>query len=86
MRFSFTSIFLGNYDRSVDVYAFGILFWYLCADTTCLPKNYQACPSKDLLWKAVKKGTLLILCKQSIVYLFRYSGYGKAPQETIVFL
>lgn len=49
-------IFSGNYDSSVDVYAFGILFWYLCADTNKLPKKYQACPSKDHLWKAVKRG------------------------------
>ena len=46
----------GNYDRSVDVYAFGILFWYLCADTVALPLHYQACSSKDLLWKSVRKG------------------------------
>ena len=24
-------LFSGRYDQSVDVYAFGILFWYICA-------------------------------------------------------
>ncbi|XP_076804120.1 dual serine/threonine and tyrosine protein kinase-like [Clavelina lepadiformis] len=50
-------LFTGQYDNSVDVYAFGILFWHLCAGTTRLPKKYGLCSSKDHLWNAVKKGT-----------------------------
>nr|CAB3262964.1 uncharacterized protein LOC100185876 [Phallusia mammillata] len=50
-------LFSGQYDNSVDVYAFGILFWHLCAASVRLPKNYRNCISKDHLWTAVRKGT-----------------------------
>ncbi|KAF5286782.1 hypothetical protein FQR65_LT12452 [Abscondita terminalis] len=40
----------GHYDSSVDVYAFGILFWYICANqvrlpiaTGCLPIFSKSC-------------------------------------------
>lgn len=46
----------GKYDNSVDVYAFGILFWYLCAGSVKLPEAFEKCSSKDQLWNNVKKG------------------------------
>ncbi|XP_063719278.1 dual serine/threonine and tyrosine protein kinase-like isoform X2 [Symsagittifera roscoffensis] len=46
----------GSYDHSVDVYAFGILFWYAAAGTVRLPRNFENCPSKESLWSAVQKG------------------------------
>lgn len=53
----FQTIFLtGKYDNSVDVYAFGILFWYLCAGSVKLPEAFEKCSSKDQLWNNVKKG------------------------------
>jgi len=46
----------GKYDNSVDVYAFGILFWYLCTGSIKLPEAFEKCSSKDQLWNNVKKG------------------------------
>lgn len=46
----------GKYDNSVDVYAFGILFWYLCSGSIKLPEAFEKCSSKDQLWTNVKKG------------------------------
>lgn len=48
--------FTGKYDNSVDVYAFGILFWYLCTGSVKLPEAFEKCSSKDQLWNNVKKG------------------------------
>ena len=49
-------MFVGQYDTSLDVYAFGILFWYLCSNSNRLPTNYDACRNKEMLWKQVKDG------------------------------
>ena len=49
-------LFTGRYDHSVDVYAFGILFWYICAGNVRLPGSYEQCSSKDQLWSSVRKG------------------------------
>ncbi|KAL4658541.1 dual serine/threonine and tyrosine protein kinase [Arapaima gigas] len=49
-------LFTGKYDNSVDVYAFGILFWYLCTGSIKLPEAFEKCASKDQLWNNVKKG------------------------------
>ncbi|XP_069798099.1 dual serine/threonine and tyrosine protein kinase [Narcine bancroftii] len=49
-------LFSGKYDNSVDVYAFGILFWYLCTGTIKLPEAFEKCSSKDQLWTNVKRG------------------------------
>ena len=45
-----------KYDHTVDVYAFGILFWYICSNAVKLPRNFDDCSSKDTLWSAVKNG------------------------------
>lgn len=49
-------LFSGCYDNSVDVYAFGILFWHICAGSTKLPKNYRTCTTRDHLWNDVRRG------------------------------
>lgn len=49
-------LFSGRYDNSVDVYAFGILFWYICADHVRIPYIYEQCQSREQLWNSVKKG------------------------------
>lgn len=49
-------LFGGSYDNSVDIYAFGILFWYICANDTKLPGAFDACQNKEQLWTAVRKG------------------------------
>uniref|UniRef100_A0A8D2NLP7 Dual serine/threonine and tyrosine protein kinase n=1 Tax=Zosterops lateralis melanops TaxID=1220523 RepID=A0A8D2NLP7_ZOSLA len=49
-------LFTGKYDNSVDVYAFGILFWYLCSGHVKLPEAFEKCASKDHLWNNVRRG------------------------------
>lgn len=51
-------LFTGRYDCSVDVYAFGVLFWYVCAGNVKLPGAFEQCANKDQLWQNVKKGKL----------------------------
>ncbi|KTG32898.1 hypothetical protein cypCar_00043521, partial [Cyprinus carpio] len=42
-------LFTGKYDNSVDVYAFGILFWYLCSGFVSNSQKHlwRNCSSKD---------------------------------------
>lgn len=53
----------GHYDASVDVYAFGILFWYICAGHVKLPCVFEHFQNKEQLWNSVRKGIL----KQNLV-------------------
>jgi receptor-interacting serine/threonine-protein kinase 5 len=46
----------GRYDSSVDVYAFGILFWYICAGQVRLPNHFDQFQNKEQLWNSVRKG------------------------------
>nr|XP_032524735.1 dual serine/threonine and tyrosine protein kinase-like [Danaus plexippus plexippus] len=46
----------GNYHSGVDVYAFGVLFWYLCAGNIKLPSAFEAFQNKEQLWSKVKRG------------------------------
>ncbi|XP_072945855.1 dual serine/threonine and tyrosine protein kinase-like [Epargyreus clarus] len=49
-------LLLGEYDAAVDVYAFGILFWYVCAGNIKLPSAFEAFQNKEQLWSKVKRG------------------------------
>ncbi|XP_041983632.1 dual serine/threonine and tyrosine protein kinase-like [Aricia agestis] len=46
----------GEYDTAVDVYAFAVLFWYLCAGTVRLPAAFETFQNKQQLWTKVKRG------------------------------
>ncbi|XP_025831390.1 dual serine/threonine and tyrosine protein kinase [Agrilus planipennis] len=46
----------GQYDSSVDVYAFGVLFWYICANQVRLPLVFEQFQNKEQLWCNVRKG------------------------------
>ncbi|XP_077298598.1 dual serine/threonine and tyrosine protein kinase-like isoform X2 [Arctopsyche grandis] len=46
----------GSYDNSVDVYAFGILFWYVCSGNVRLPAAFERFQNKEQLWTGVKRG------------------------------
>ncbi|CAL8087308.1 unnamed protein product [Calicophoron daubneyi] len=51
-------IFEQNYDYAVDIYAFGVLFWYICAGRVQMPKNFEQCADKEALWQAVRRGEM----------------------------
>lgn len=65
-------LFSGRYDNSVDVYAFGILFWYICADHVRIPYIYEQCQSREQLWNSVKKGIIFFsyVCKNDFKFQF----------------
>ena len=46
----------GRYDHSVDVYAFGVLFWYICAGSVRLPSHFEVCANKETLFTKVQQG------------------------------
>ncbi|KAG8175431.1 hypothetical protein JTE90_019129 [Oedothorax gibbosus] len=48
----------GHYDNSVDVYAFGVLFWYLCSGQPRLPYVYEQCSHKEDLFSLIKRGVM----------------------------
>lgn len=47
----------GRYDSKVDVYAFGILFWYICSGQVKIPMHFDQFQNKEQLWDSVRKGT-----------------------------
>ena len=48
----------GKYDHSVDVYAFGVLLWYILSNDVRMPDVYEQCDNKNDLWKCVKRGEM----------------------------
>ena len=41
---------------AIDVYAFGIVLWYVCSGQTRLPKNFRDYDNRETLWAAVRRG------------------------------
>ncbi|XP_063680560.1 dual serine/threonine and tyrosine protein kinase-like [Bolinopsis microptera] len=48
-------LFSGLYDKTVDIYAFGIIFWYLCSGRAERPKNFN-CRTFPELQDFVERG------------------------------
>lgn len=48
-------LFSGMYDKTVDIYAFGIIFWYLCSGRADRPKNFN-CRTFPELQDFVERG------------------------------
>lgn len=64
----------GRYDSSVDVYAFGILFWYICAGQVKLPTHFDQFQNKEQLWNSVRKGGCYLSLNMILlsIYLVRH--------------
>ncbi|KER18323.1 hypothetical protein T265_16137, partial [Opisthorchis viverrini] len=43
-----------KYDYTIDIYAWGILFWYICAGSVHMPRNFDKCTNKEVLWSTVR--------------------------------
>lgn len=69
---------VGKYDNSVDVYAFGILFWYICSGSIKLPEAFERCASKDHLWNNVRRGKSH---QASLLWLPHWEQTAWAPQQ-----
>ena len=67
-------LFSGSYDNSVDVYAFGVLFWYLCSGKTNMPRNYCLQKSKEELKMAVFRGQWVLLIFHIFVTVVYFSA------------
>jgi dual serine/threonine and tyrosine protein kinase len=59
----------GHYDSSVDVYALGILFWYLCAGHVRMPYVFEQFCNKEQLWRNVKNGDLTLVASIFLYFL-----------------
>ena len=52
-----------QYDRSVDVYAFGMLFWFVCAGTVRYPSKFSKCNSVTEFFELIRAGEHVQLLK-----------------------
>ena len=79
-------LFSGRYDNSVDVYAFGVLFWYVCAGHVKLPRAFEQCANKEMLWTSVRRGNIIytLVCLIEGFSLlatdYEYNFYSKTQQ------
>ena len=50
------TVTVNQYYCATDIYAFGVLFWFICSGDVHMPVNYEACENNHVLLQKVRRG------------------------------